>query len=85
MHEWQWPGLAILDPDKQRKGDREGYKLAVESLADITARDGKFWQDVITKRIKEIKWIEDAAKKAGIDPNRVLPAVAAPGEKPMGE
>lgn len=83
-HVWQWPGLAILDPDKQRKGDKEGYKLAVESLSDITGRDGKFWQDVTVQRIKEIKWIEEQAKAEGVDPNKVLPAVASPGEKPIG-
>lgn len=83
-HIWQWPGLALLDPDRQRKGDTTGYKLGVESLADITGRDGKFWQDVALQRIKEIQWIEAAAKEAKVDPNKVLPAVAAPGEKPVG-
>jgi len=83
-HEWQWPGLNILDPDKQRKGDKEGYKLAVESISDITGRDGNYWQDVARQRVKEIKWITELAKSEGIDPNSVLPAVAMPGEKPVG-
>lgn len=81
-HLWQWPSLGLLDPDKQRKGDKEGYKLAVESISDITGRDGKFWQDVAEQRIKEIVWITDACKAAKVDPAMVLPAVSDPGEKP---
>lgn len=82
IHLWQWPGMTLLDPDKERKADTLSYKLGVESLGDITARDGKFWQDVAMSRIKEIKWIVEQAEKNGVDPKYVLPAVSLPGETP---
>jgi len=84
-HEWQWPGLPMLDADAERRGDREGYKLAVESLSSITGRDGKFWQDVSLQRIKEIKWIIAACEKEGIDPCYVLPIAADSGQEPIGK
>lgn len=82
VFKWQWPGFPILDPDKRRRGDREGYKLRVESLSDITGRDGKFWQDVALQIIREIKWITEQAEKEGVDPALVLPLVTDPGQEP---
>jgi len=88
-HIWQWPGMGLLDPDKQRKGDAMGYGIGVESQSDICGRDGRHWQDVATQRIKEIAWIEKAAKEAGVDPNKVLPntevAIAAAGSASENE
>jgi len=84
-HVWQWPGMGLLDPDKQRKGDKEGYNLGVESIASIAGRDGTYWQDQAKQRIKEIVWISKAAKAAEIDPRLVLPITAPPGSKPVGE
>jgi capsid protein len=80
-HVWQWGGVPLLDPDKERKADTLSYKLGIESLADICARNGSYWQDVARQRISEVKWIIAEANKEGVDPNLVLPQVMAPGQK----
>jgi len=83
-HKWQWPGLPLLDPDRERRADKEAYKLAVVSLADIEGRDGNFWQDVAERRLKEIKWIQERAKEIGVDPAYAIPQVADPGQEAVG-
>lgn len=83
-HEWQWPGLGLLDPDKERKADVEAYRLGVVSNSDITGRDGRNWQDVALRRINEIKWITEHAIAAGVEPSMVLPQVANPGQPLAG-
>lgn len=84
-HLWQWPGLRLIDPDKERKADVNGYNLTVENIDSIAARDGRYWQDVVRQRIREIKFIEEESKAAGIDPALVLPQTRMPGQPPAGE
>lgn len=83
-HEWQWPGLKLLDPDKERRADQMGYKLAVTSLDEITARDGLDWKEVATQRIEEVKFIIDEANKAGVPVAAILPQVMDPGQDTIG-
>lgn len=83
-HEWQWPGLKLLDPDKERRADQMSYKLAVTSLDEITARDGLDWKEVAMQRIEEVKFIMEAAKQAGVPVAAILPQVMDPGQDTIG-
>jgi len=81
---WQWPGLHLLDPDKERRADLAAYKMRVMSLSDICARDGRDWQEVGRQIIREVKWYQEEAMRQGIDPRLVMPQTTQPGENPGG-
>ena len=82
QHVWQWPGRVIVDPDKQRKGDTQGYNLRAESLGDICGRDGKDWQEVLDAHGKEVAYAMEVARRENVPVELILPAVLAPGQQP---
>ena len=54
-HEWQFPGLPMLDPQKERLADAMGLKLGAETLERIAIRGGTNWEKNMEQRGREIE------------------------------
>ena len=68
---YQGPRRLTVDAGRDASAAREDYKLGVTTLSELYAERGLHWEDELQKRIDEQRVLLDAAKAAGIDPNRV--------------
>jgi len=68
---YQGPRRLTVDAGRDANAAREDYKLGLTTLQELYAERGLYWEDELQKRINEQRVLLDAAKQAGIDPNRV--------------
>ena len=68
---YQGPRRLTVDAGRDASAAREDYKLGLTTLSELYAERGLHWEDELQKRIDEQRVLLDAAKAAGIDPNRV--------------
>ena len=68
---YQGPRRLTVDAGRDASAAREDYKLGLTPLSELYAERGLHWEDELQKRIDEQRVLLDAAKAAGIDPNRV--------------
>lgn len=65
-------GKPMIDPLKERGGQEKGVGMAVDTLADIAAADGKDWNEQFHQAARE-KRLKD---KLGIQPQDLIPELA---------
>ena len=68
---YQGPRRLTVDAGRDASAAREDYKLGLTTLSELYAERGLHWEDELQKRVDEQRVLLDAAKAAGIDPNRV--------------
>ena len=68
---WQTPRKLTVDAGRESQAMREEYKLGFTNLADVCGSDGNDWQEVVSQKISEVKWIEERCREEGIDPARI--------------
>ncbi len=68
---YQGPRRLTVDAGRDASAAREDYKLGLTTLQELYAERGLHWEDELQKRIDEQRVLLDAARNAGIDPNRV--------------
>ena len=55
-HTWQWPGLQLLDPDKDVKAFGDLYKLGGDTLSDWCDMHGGDWEGKLRQKDREIRY-----------------------------
>lgn len=68
---WQTPRKLTVDAGRESQAMREEYKLGFTNLADVCGSDGNDWQEVVSQKISEVKWIEERCREEGIDPAKI--------------
>ena len=58
-------GKPLIDPVKERNGQKIGWELGVETLEDICATEGKDWEDQLEQKAREKQRMEELGLNAG--------------------
>ena len=83
--EWRGRGWKWADPKKDAAGIIELIKLNAMTITQIVEEFGGNFDEVLNERVSEIKKIQDAAEKAGIDPALLLEAMQSKPAAPVKE
>jgi capsid protein len=79
--EHQKPRTLTVDNGRDTKADIELYKIGAKSLEELCAGNGRYWEEVVTQKVKEAAFISDQAAMAGVDPRAVQ--MLTPNEAPQ--
>lgn len=66
-------GKPMIDPDKERKAQRLGLDMGIETRQDMAAEEGNDFGDIVNKRAQEEKALTDA----GLTPEVLMPELQA--------
>ena len=79
--EHQKPRTLTVDNGRDTKADIELYKIGAKSLEELCAGNGRYWEEVVTQKVKEAAFISEQAMAAGVDPRSVQ--MLTPNEAPQ--
>jgi lambda family phage portal protein len=65
-HRWIAPGWSWIDPVKEIKANELAMSSGQESLANVCARTGYDWREVMEQRARELAYMQDLEKKYGV-------------------
>lgn len=79
-HRWIAPGWNWIDPLKETVANDKAVKSGQDNLANICARTGTDWREVLEQRAKEKAYIKELEKKYGITFNEEVETIVQTAE-----